>query len=311
MVATKTQDTQETKEELVIVLPVMTKEGDYHPLPKDQRDNSTKISSEFRSVEGKITPNIIKGLDREQERYFLSDQLGIDTDSKDWEKAIRGFWAEFTVKVPAKGLTLNKATIKKQVVIDGNKLEIDFPVNLQDYMMYSFLMQSSQIAKTQEDKDNLDLFKAYVEDLSVIKQREVKSLVEKDEADINYVSLLSDKEQSGKIEWLLEKFRKPEENFVSFSLEDKKLKLRQIKDEYPVIFNQEFNNPNLEEEALISQLVKYDILSKDGKLYFNGTENLGSIKETTEWFKDSGNSDNIRKFKALLDQKIKSVKNIK
>ena len=46
-------------------------------------------------------------------------------------------------------------------------------------------------------------------------------------------------------------------------------------------------------------------------MYFNGTENLGSIKETTEWFKDSGNSDNIRKFKALLDQKIKSVKTIK
>lgn len=301
----------EYKEEIVVILPVVEKEGEYSPLPKDQRDNTRRISSQFKVIDGRITPNIIKGLNREQERIILSEQLGIDINNPNWEKEVKKFWAEFSIKVPSKGLRVNKATYPKEVVLGGQKVTIDYPYNVQDYIIYNYAMDSSDVAKTPEQKENMDLFKAYIEDYSELKQKEIAQLTEKDLADKNYVDLINDKNKQEKINWLVERFRKPEENFISFSQADKQLKLREIKESSPAVFNEQFNNPNLEYEAFIHQLVTYSILKKEGSLYFNGIENLGNYSEAIEYMKNSVNSENVAKFKSLLEQKFKEQKNIK
>lgn len=308
---TKNEQQVEYKEEIVVLMPVLEKKGEYSPLPKEQRDNTRRISSQFKVIDGRITPNIIKGLNREQERIILSEQLGIDINSPNWEKEVKKHWAEFSIKIPNKGLRLNKATYPKEVFLEGQKITIDYPYNVQDYIIYNYAMDSSDVAKTPEQKENMDLFKAYIEDYSELKQKEIAALTEKDLADKNYVELINDKNKEEKIDWLVERFRKPEENFISFSREDKKLKLREIKETSPATFNEQFNNPNLEHEAFIYQLVTYGILKKEGKLYFNGVENLGSHSEAIEYMKNSINSENVAKFKSLLEQKFKEQRNIK
>lgn len=306
-----TTENVEYKEEIVVIMPVLEKEGEYAPLPKEQRDNTRRISSQFKVIDGQITPNIIKGLTREQEKIFLSEQLGINADSPTWENEIKKYWAEYTVKIPIAGIRVNKAVYQREVNINGAKVVIDYPYNLSDYIMYNFVMESKDVAKTPEQKENMDLYKAYVEDYSILKAKEFSLLAEKDKADNNYVNLINDKNAENKINWIVERFRQPEENFMSFSLADKKLKLREIKDKEPLAFNEQFENPNLEQEAFLYQLLTVGILKKEGKLYFNGVENLGSKAEAIEYMKNSTNSENILKFKALLEQKIKEHRNIK
>lgn len=301
----------EYKEEIVLVMPVLEKEGEYSSLPKEHRNNTRKISSQFKVVDGRITSNIIKGLSRQQERIFLTEQLGISVNNANWEKEINKFWSEYFVLIPERGLKLNKATYLKEIVVDGEKVKIDYPYNMEDYIRYNFIMESSQVAKTPDQKSNMDLFMAYIEDYSEVKKKQVSLLNQKDTADKNYVDLINNKNQEEKINWLIERFRQPEENFVSYSLDDKKLKLREIKDNNPIEFNAQFENPNLEQEAFIYQLVTFGLLRKEGKLYFNGVENLGSYSEAIEYMKKATNSENVAKFKALLEQKMKEQKNIR
>ena len=295
-----------------VIIRLNLREGGYHPLPKAMRESKGVITSEFKKVDGRITREIIRGLKtNEQEQYLLPTILSMKPNDNNWQKAVEEFWAEYSIKVLVeKTKILNIVThTEKVTLIGGQETVLEVPENLHDYMDYNFAMQSSRVAKNDDDKANSDLFDFFLDDLSKIKKEELDLLKEKDLADINYVELLQSKKNE-KIDWLLEKLKEPEENFTHASTDDKQLALRKIKEVNPTAFNRESSNPDLEYEAELYKMLQFNIVTLEGNTVMDGNINIGQFyKEAVAYLKDGTKSEHVLKLKERLKSLTGTSKN--
>lgn len=296
-----------------VIIRLNLREGGYHPLPKNMRESKGKIASEFKKVNGRITRELIRGLKtNEQEQYLLPTILSMKPSDNHWQKAVEDFWAEYEVKIDLeKGKKILDIRIsnKEVTLIGGQKVTMDVPENLHDYMDYNFAMQSSRVAKTDEEKTNSDLYDFLLDDLSIIRRGELDLLEEKDLADTNYVDLISSK-RIEKIDWLLEKLKDPSENYANAAFEDKKMALRKIKDETPSKFNEEYSNPDLEYEAELFKMIQFNIITVEGNTVLDGNINMGQFyKEAVAYLKDKTKSDHVLKLKERLKSLTGTSKN--
>src|SRR6478752_2500573 len=154
-------------------------------LPKEmQKERLRPLESEFK--EG--TRDLIRGFDPVVERIVLPNLIGLQANEPNFAIKARDFWADFSIKPTEEGLKLNIATEKKVhgKDEDGKDLLIDMPVNPNDYMAYQIAMQSSRVAKTPEQLEDLGMFDFYLIDLEEQKKKEEENFDLIDKADQVY-----------------------------------------------------------------------------------------------------------------------------
>ena len=289
---------------LIIVNP---RKGSYHPLPKELREDTGKIESQFKMVDGQSTTAIIRGLSTLQERLFATDLINKNPKDPNFDEAMTLYWADFSVEVKEKkGLTLDASYRLEKRVIDGNEYEVEVPVNLFQYIKANFAKQSSRVAFREEDVANSYLFDFIMNDLSEVKKAETQLFKIRNRAGAYYSELIANYNQglpNEKIEYLVEILKEPRENFASASIEDKLIFLETKKNNNPEAFIATFTDKNLEAKALLYQAARAGIITIEGNTYFYIDENMGVEAEAINFINDATKSGYVSKIKAGLQKR--------
>lgn len=303
--------------EKIVVLKLNDKRDTFTTVPKTMRDEvKRRIGSEFAANGSRDT---IRGLSYAQERVYLPTLLGVQANDPTFPIKSRDFWADFTVTPTPEGIRLNIATTVSTTMVKrmkgGMEIEeeesIEIPVNWDDYVTYQFVMKSSRVAKTKEERINLDMYDFYLIDLSEENAKQVSDFELTDEADTLYVRLTLESkwaENEDKINWIIELLRdkKTSSTIESMQKIDKKMLLSKIKSETPKSFINACKSENLEFDALISKCISNRVLLKEGNDYFNKDENIGTDRTVVSWFKNPTNSAKVMAIKSRLQEIISS-----
>lgn len=298
-VAPKTPTVVEQKYKLI----VNKREEGYNPLPKLLRTHKGRIGSQFKVINGNATTAIIRGLDTNQERFYASQLINKNPKDQGYDTEMTTFWAEFKIDVPPSGLELDASYIEETVLMDGEQVLIKKPVFLDQYIKAEFAKQSSFVAFTAEDRENNELKNFIMQDLSIMKNEQLARFRAENSADSRYVELtkdISEDKPNEKVDYLLDLLKEPHEHFYTASLVDKLMKLKTIAKENPVRFVQIYDDPKLATKSLLFRLTQTRILTLEGSLYFNDTEQLGTEKEAIAFLEDQTKTQEVLKLKARL-----------
>lgn len=289
---------------LIIVNP---RKGSYHPLPKELREDTGKIESQFKMIDGQSTTAIIRGLSTVQERLFATDLINKNPNDPNFDEAMTMYWADFSVEVKEKkGLTLDASYRIETRMVDGELREVEVPVNLFQYIKATFAKQSSRVAFREEDVANSYLFDFIMNDLSEVKKAETHLFKIRNRAGLYYNELIAAYNEglpNEKIEYLVELLKEPKENFASATIEDKLIFLETKKNSDPETFISAFNDKNLEAKALLYQAARAGIITIEGNTYFYIDENMGVEAEAINFIQDATKSGYVSKIKAGLQKK--------
>jgi hypothetical protein len=286
------------------VLTINQREGNYQPLPKKERKDTGKIGSQFVSKNGMATQTIIRGLSTDQERYFASKLINKNTRDQGYDEVMTAFWADFVVFVDGK-LTLDASYVEKEVLLDGEKVVIEVPLVLEDYIKAKFCIQSSRVAFYEHEKVNKDLFDFIMEDLSIAEKTKHDAFKFKMEATSALTELFkeSSEQSHAKIDWVLEVLREPSELFYGLKYVDKCIKLTEKQEQSPVNFVKALKDKNLEQRALLYKLTQTGIISKEGEALLFGDTLIGSTEtEAIIYLADATKSAFVTKMQAQLKQ---------
>lgn len=281
-------------------------------LPKNMQDEKKRpLQSEFK--EG--TRDLIRGFSPELERVILPPLIGLQANEVNFAAKAKEFWADFSVEPDEDGITLNITTEKKVIKSSGSDdVEIDYPVNPDDYMVYEMARQSTRVASSPEDMANLSLFDFYLVDLAKQKEQEVSDFETIEKADMVYSKLInpdSITENTDKINWVVELLRDKGESMdvESAPMLDKKMMLRKLKDTNPLKFVSTVEDKSLATKALILKLQSHGVITKEGNEFFDGEVNIGSGKTAVAWFTKAENSAKVLALNARLKQAIELKRN--
>lgn len=300
----------ETKKEnpLVVqkyIIKVNPRKDGYHPLPKKERKDTGKITSQYLTIHGQPTQAIIRGLNNLQERNFSYMLINKTPKDQNFDEVMTYYWADYVIDIPEKGLSLDASYTKKTVIIEGREEEIEDPLYLDQYIKARFAKQSSRVAFTEEQKQNRDLYDFVIEDLSVEQKNkeDMFKLTIKSDSAINNLFVESTEESHEKVNWLLELLKEPNELFYSASYTDKCIKLKEIQKENPSKFLEVFNDSKLEQKALLFTLVQTGVISKEGNAYMYQDTLLGSTEtEALLFLSDQTKSSFVVKLKSSLKE---------
>lgn len=297
--------------ERIVVLKLNEERVEYtmtKQIPKTMRDEIYKrIGSEFDKSNGMKSKEIIRGLNKELEKMFLPNLIGISEESLEFPKKAMDFWADYTITPTREGLKLNISMedFKRK---DGTIIQV--PVNPDDYMQYMFAMQSSKVAKTPDEIENKGFFDFILEDLTEVREREISEFEAQDKATVIYARLTTKFDDNiNKINWILEMTK--EDSFFDADIEvvDKKIALRKLANKRPNDFIKLNEDPELENKAFLSAALSAQILTKEGNDYFYLNENIGSEERgALSWLKKPEKNGMVAVIKAKLEQIVKDKK---
>lgn len=292
--------------EQIYKITVNRREDDYHPLPKQLRDSSYykgNISSQYKVINGYTTTAIIRGLDTNQERFYSSQLINKNPKDLGFDDVMTTFWAEFTLAVPEGGLILDASYTEEKVKLDGEEIFIKKPKYLDQYIKAEFAKQSNGVAFLPEERDNPDLFKFIMNDLSVAKAESRKKFDQISIADAKYVELVTLVKETGKtekVEYMLDLLKEDHELFYNVDLTDKLMRLKEIANQKPVEFVTKYNDDLLEVKALLYRLTQTRLITLEGGTYFLDNKQIGAYKEAITYLNDQTNSGEVSKLKARL-----------
>lgn len=278
-------------------------------VPDDMKSDVTKrISAQWKPNSRDIT----KGLSYEQELVVMPNIIGVKPNDSSWTFKVRDFWSDFSLAPDTVGKELDIRTRKAIHKDDGGEeIEIEIPLVPEDYMAWQLCLQSSLVAKTPEDMDNLEYFDFILINKQVEEDKLETEFAMMKEADIAFARLTSKfEENEPTIDLILELLRDKGDPAV-FELKGvkKEMFLREKKQKQPVKFLKITKDADLSSKALIAQLVTYNILSKEGNDYYYLDDKIGSQMVLIAYLKDATKSTNVGKMKSQLDNKLNEAKN--
>jgi hypothetical protein len=294
--------------EKIVVLKLNDKKDEFTTVPVEMQDEVIKkIGSEFRPK----TRDCIRGLTPEQERVILPNIIGLQPSDQQFPMRTRDFWADFSVVPDVDGIRLNIATEKKRVKIGNEETELDMPVNEEDYMIYQFCMQSSKVAKTENQLKNLSQYDFYIVNLEKEREKEVSEFKLKKDASIAFARLVSKfEENEEKINWILTMLKEPKEFFSpSMEPQDKEMLLSKKQEKDASAFLKVVEDKDLEQKAFLATSISNGILTLQGNDYFYGDDNLGPEMSAISKLKSSDFSSELLRIKARLEGQMDNIKN--
>jgi hypothetical protein len=249
-------------------------------LPDDvYNDSKQKIGSVFTA-----TGDIIRGLTFSEQKQYLPEIIGISATDNQFTPAVRDYYLNLTITVPAGGLDLEVGLDKE-----------DHPINLLDYIRYKFACAHPAVV---EDEDAITsskriryFFKDSKKDLI-----DAKVGLEKRKKSYKEFIKLTDKEE--RMDMVLRVYGYSPE---SLTLAEKELNLEELQEDNPEYFISVATDKDLEKIALIEQLLTAEALRKVGNSILDGDIVLGdSMEEAVLYLKDKKNSNILTALKAKL-----------
>ncbi len=266
--------------------------GNIKMLPKALRG---EIQKKISSVWLRESQDLLRGLTSEEEVKYLPSIVGIQPKSEHWEARIREYWADMTIPIPEQGIELNIT-----------KKENGEPVNLMDYIKYNFIMKHPEVAKTEEEKENVTFFKFVLVDLAEAKKAEVNAYKAKKDADAAFV-LLTQGETADKkrIRHLLEVLKQTGESFRGLEPLELEMLLNEKKDANPIAFLEATKDPQLSEKATLAVWLEAGVITMNGNTYFNGADPMGTLEEAIVYLNSPSKSGEVAALKERYKGAIK------
>lgn len=243
----------------------------------------------------------LRALKPEEERELLPRLIGVDSDSRDWERKIREFWAEFTIDVPSGGVVLN-------ITIDSDRTTAAFPkgmpVNIEDYIAFRFAKVHRYVAESEKEMRANPTQGFYIFD------------PEKEDRAVNTI-VKQRKQASGEF-WKLTKDVESDEEAASkmrrvfrilTGVNPSRMTNIQIEnrlDTYvqnnPKRFYEVVTDRNLDTRALIDEMIETSVLRRQGNHILYADDVIGhTTEEAILFFQDKKNSQTITMLEANLD----------
>jgi hypothetical protein len=250
---------------------------------------------------------VIRGLPPELEEVIMPRELGISRNTPDYDKQVRTFWVEFGIKLRGDSyLELDMSTTKQKHMVNGVEKELDFPVNVREYMMGYFAKQSSQVACTKEQKENMSLYPFILVDVEEDKKEQLTAIDVETKAIEHYLALIKNID-SDTVEAVLEIFRSSKELHIrtGMSSSDKKIVLSKIKDLYPKRLTALCKDKNLGLKAEINRALRAGVLKLEGDTYFIDGDDIPIARSKDEMvaaFNDPAKTRQIATIRAKLEQ---------
>lgn len=256
-------------------------------LPGDMANTEEpRISAQF-AVDSADT---LRGLDSEEEKKYLPNILGVQPDSNSWRQETKDYWCNMSIIVPDEGLVLNIGTDS-----DGE------PLNLTQWIQWRFISKHSWVAKNQKTCV-WPTHKFYIVDVVEVKKDQTAEFEVRNLAMKAFMHLQS-KENAIKARWVAECLRKSDEKIVGMSQEELMMFLDTKMSEDHKAFTKVVKDGDLEQKALIMQLLEEAVIVKNGNSYFYGEEILGVEAETIAYLKNPANSRQLLE----MNEKLKAV----
>lgn len=256
-------------------------------------DATTKIGARFK---GKSPMSAFSDSEKETEYRYLSDAAGIDNNASDFSKLRNRFWNEFTVSVPGdeKGLSLNIAVDK-----DG------IPENWDDYVTYKYIMKCKEVAanKTEAEASPHKLF--YFYDPEEQKKTEYGRMQQRRKVSQYFNEVTSGKDAAKrKLDHILRIMGINPDTFKDRESRELALDKELQKEGSATLFIESYEDGDLEQKAMVYELVQYGILQRSGNDFYDGSELLGTLKQVVAKLKNKSESDRyIRYTQALKEAK--------
>ena len=257
------------------------KDLDSH-LPKAVRaEAKMKLSSVY------VNRQPLKGFDPEDEKKYLNGILDVTPEHVDWPKHSKLFWADLTIPVGFTGVELE---IGKD---DDGK-----PLQIMDYIKYSFALRHPHVALTKGEMDRDNNKRFYIQDLSrddKVKNNEIQF---KKDADKEFIKASSNIKTMKRILRLMSNT-----NPDRMSGEQIENALYEVKNSEPKKFARIAKDKNLELKAEIEEMVSAGVLRKIGNQIIFIDEVLGdTTDDTVIHLKDKKNSGKLTILRAKLKE---------
>jgi|TARA_R110000744_G_scaffold281190_3_gene393135 hypothetical protein len=143
-------------------------------LPKEVR-----LSAKARLGSVYVGRQPLKGVKGDEEKSLLNGVLDVEPTHSDWPKHSKKFWAELSINVPFEGVTLD-------VSLD----EHGDPVNLDDYIKYTFIKKHPHVSKSKDEMTSSQRFFIHDQNRETLKKH--LSIQKRKDADREFIKVTSD-----------------------------------------------------------------------------------------------------------------------
>ena len=281
---------------------------------QDPDDAKLKIGSSFKGS------SVNRGLTFEEEVRFLSEFIGVNEQSPNWEKATKEYWANISKPVPPKdGLKLevglkyfkeddynadrNRA-LNANGVLENPK---GVPINLADYILYRYCLVYNEVANSPElvsmsPKINFYLFNKDNE----IREKKVVMDIKRKAAQLLYSNMFDRTWVEHMLRNLVARDsskRYTIKGIMDFSEDERDVLLEEFLLENPSEFLSLGNDKHLEMKSFVeiaiasgklSRIANTNTITLDGEVIGN------SIDETVSFLNNPKNSESLMTLKAQL-----------
>jgi hypothetical protein len=224
--------------------------------------------------------DILKGLTIAEQKKWLPEVLGISPTEAGWAKQVRSYFANLTIEVPSKGVTLNISLDE-----EGN------PINVTDYIKFRFAEAHPHVSLNEAgSKGRYFISDPQKEEASKVADTRLRKDAYKQ------LILLSDDQP--RAELVLKAFGK---RTADMSEQQRELELEKVLEEDHTEFIRVCTDKNLDVVALIWDCVEAGVLRKSGNTFLFGDEALGDdMEQAIRFLNTKKNSSMLLDIKAKL-----------
>ncbi len=279
-------------------------------LPKEEaakfiRDEVVKkIGSTWKAG----TRDIIRGLSRDEEIFYLPRLLGTRVDSEQWNEKVLQHWANFIVAVPnnAEGVEL-EAGFHEVKTKEGLRVE---PINLEDYMKFNICREHGSVATEPDQLDNVFTYTYYMVDKQKEDTAKEREFELRQEVDKLFIKLVQSTESGAdvKVDWILETCGGETGNGINISgltKIQKNMELEKLKNKSLSRFQEICQDTHLQVKSLIRKATNIGALQQEGNSFFLDSKVIGSsLMQAVGYLTAPAN----QKDKMLLEERIKAYK---
>lgn len=236
--------------------------------------------------------NPLRALTIEEEKKWLPRFVDVDVNTREWEKAVKNYWAEFKIPVPSEGVVL---TIS--LGADGE------PHNLEDYIAWRWASIHKLVAKSEKEMLSNPVKQYYIYDPEEVDQRTNQKIKAKKDAYREFIKLT----HGGESDRFNRVFRIVTGlNPASLTFEQKENRLDKIVSEDPDRFHAIVTDKKLEVRSELAELIEFSVLRKVGNHILWNDDKIGeSTEEAILFLESTKNTETLNILRAQLAEKKK------
>lgn len=265
-----------------------------------RRESAAKLPQEIKDAAiKKLSAGItssgipLKGISIEEEEKLLPSIVGLPASHVEFANKVNNWYNNLSKPVDKNGIKLNIAVSEKTGMPE-------VPI---DFLLYKRALVDRLVAKSKTEMMQDQRYSFFINDENEELSKKLDILKEKENAQREYFKV---KDSETLTDALLQVFAQSEGHkttkYTSLPVDEKTLVLDRMLTSMPKVFLEMATDKDLEIRAEILAMVDYQVLTRVGNKFINGTEPIGdSLEEVIAYFKSAKNQTEYIKFKAKMD----------